>query len=134
MVSRDDEKYRRIAAAELKNCAEIIAKDCDKDPVSVVKEWFNSRELSRKTASEVSGRHLTNSLEFINRVFGDEESLSGSQEMVIFLTELSNAYYSLKFVRETGNEAYYKYNKILLLNDRRQELNEEIRKVVYELD
>ena len=25
MVSRDDEKYRRIAAAELKNCAEIIA-------------------------------------------------------------------------------------------------------------
>ena len=53
--------------------------------------------------------------------------------MVIFLTELSNAYYSLKFVRETGNDAYYKYNKILLLNDRRQELNEEIRKVVYEL-
>ncbi len=134
MVSRDDEKYRRIAAAELKNCAEIIAKDCDKDPVSVVKESFNSRELSRKTASEASGRHLTNSLEFINRVFGDEESLSGSQEMVIFLTELSNAYYSLKFVRETGNEAYYKYNKILLLNDRRQELNEEIRKVVYELE
>ena len=99
----------------------------------MVKEWFNSRELARKNASEEAGRHLTNSLEFINRVFGDEESLSGSQEMVIFLTELSNAYYSLKFVRETGNDAYYKYNKILLLNDRRQELNEEIRKVVYEL-
>ncbi len=133
MVSRDDEKYRRIAAAELKNCAEIIAKDCDKDSGAVVKEWFNGRELARKAASEEAGRHLTNSLEFINRVFGDEESLSGSQEMVIFLTELSNAYYSLKFVRETGNDAYYKYNKILLLNDRRQELNEEIRKVVYEL-
>ena len=44
--------------------------------------------------------------------------------MVIFLTELSKAYYSLKFVRETGNEAYYNYNKLLLLNDRRQELKD----------
>jgi len=134
MVSRDDEKYRRIAAAELRNCAELIRKDTDRNLIDTVKKWFNGRELSRKAASEDTGRHLTNSLEFINRVFGDEESLSGSQEMVIFLTELSNAYYSLKFVRETGNEAYYKYNKILLLNDRRQELNEEISKYTYELN
>ena len=62
---------------------------------------------------------------------GDKQSLSGSQEMVIFLTELSKAYYSLKFVRETGNEAYYEYNKLLLLNDRRQELRDMAEKLVF---
>ena len=44
--------------------------------------------------------------------------------MVIFLTELSKAYHSLKFVKETGNDAYYEYNKLLLLSDRKSELKE----------
>jgi hypothetical protein len=44
--------------------------------------------------------------------------------MVIFLTELTNAYHSLKFVRETGTDAYYEYNKLLLLGDRKQELKD----------
>ena len=67
----------------------------------------------------------------MEKTFGDEESLTGSQEMVIFLTELSKAYHSLKFVRETGNEAYYKYNKLLLLNDRKQELKDMIAKLEF---
>ncbi|MBQ6588992.1 MAG: ATPase, partial [Butyrivibrio sp.] len=67
---------------------------------------------------------------FLEETFGDSESLSGSQEMVIFLTELSKAFYSLKFVRETGNEAFYKYNKILLLNDRKQELKDLAEKLI----
>jgi len=50
--------------------------------------------------------------------------------MVIFLTELSSAYHSLKFVRETGNDAYYKYNKLLLLNDRKQELKDIVKELV----
>ena len=51
--------------------------------------------------------------------------------MVIFLTELSKAYYSLKFVRETGNDAYYEYNKLLLLNDRKEELKELAQSLVF---
>ena len=51
--------------------------------------------------------------------------------MVIFLTELSKAYYSLKFVRETGNEAFYTYNKLLLLNDRKQELTDLAKSLVF---
>ena len=34
-------------------------------------------------------------------------------------------YYSLKFVSECGNDAYYKYNKLLLLKERTQELKDE---------
>ena len=44
--------------------------------------------------------------------------------MVIFLSELSAGYYSLKFVSECGNDAYYKYNKLLLLKERTQELKD----------
>ena len=66
----------------------------------------------------------------MEKTFGDEQSLTGSQEMVIFLTELSSAYHSLKFVKETGNDAYYKYNKLLLLGDRKQELMEMAKKLV----
>ena len=45
--------------------------------------------------------------------------------MVLFLSELSAGYYSLKFVQENGNEAFYKYNRLLLLNDQREQLRAE---------
>ena len=48
------------------------------------------------------------------------------QELVIFLSELSAGYYSLKFVSECGNEEYYKYNRLLLLKDRSEELTQEV--------
>jgi hypothetical protein len=53
-------------------------------------------------------------------VFGE------GQELVIFLSELSAGYYSLKFVSECGNEEYYKYNRLLLLKDRSEELTQEV--------
>ena len=58
--------------------------------------------------------------DFLCRVFGE------GQELVIFLSELSAGYYSLQYVTECGNEAYYKYNRMLLLKDRGNELKEEV--------
>lgn len=46
--------------------------------------------------------------------------------MVIFLTELAGGYYSLKYVSECGNEAYYRYNRLLLLKDQREELQSQV--------
>ena len=46
--------------------------------------------------------------------------------MVIFLSELAAGYYSLKFVSECGNDAYYRYNKLLLLRDRREQLQADV--------
>ncbi len=43
-----------------------------------------------------------------------------------FFSELSAGYYSLQYVTECGNEAYYKYNRMLLLKDRGNELKEEV--------
>ncbi len=139
LISRDDEKVRRLVIAALLDSMRIGDKiDADADDAKTsedgildnIKKWFNEREASRQDKMKSTGDHLTNSFEFLEETFGDTQSLSGSQEMVIFLTELSKAYYSLKFVRETGNEAFYKYNKILLLNDRKQELKDLAEKLI----
>lgn len=134
LLSREEESERRLAVGALRECLkEIVAADAKSDnkdslenAMNAAKKWFKLREADRQAAIKATGEHLSNSFAFLEEAFGNKESLTGSQEMVIFLTELSNAYHSLKFVRETGNEAYYKYNKLLLLNDRKQELNREI--------
>lgn len=132
LISREDEKIKRLVIALLHECQDEILRQSsgtaitgdDEQGIDIAKSWFNQRESGRQDQIKKTGTHLTNSFDFLEETFGDSESLSGSQEMVIFLTELSKAYHSLKFVRETGNEAYYRYNKLLLLNDRKQELKE----------
>ncbi|MCR5156548.1 MAG: AAA family ATPase [Butyrivibrio sp.] len=116
LLDREQERTMRLAASALFQCAK------ESGSLEEAKEWFRTRESARQESIKSTGRHLTNSFNFLEETFGNKESLTGSQEMVIFITELSGAYHSLKFVRETGNEAYYEYNKLLLLNDRRDEL------------
>ena len=123
MLDRDSEKNLLKAANALSECENL--------DIDAAKKWFSGREDERQEAIKRTGEHLSNSFAFLEEVFGDSEALTGSQEMVIFLTELSSAYHSLKFVRETGNEAYYKYNKLLLLSDRKQELKEMAQQLVF---
>ncbi len=135
MISRQEEREKRLAVIKLRELSSIVSKECGNDggkaSFEQAKMWFTSRENARQDKIKVVGEHLTNSFTFLEKAFGNEESLTGSQEMVIFITELSNAYHSLKFVKETGNEAYYKYNKLLLLNDRKRELQDVVEKLVY---
>ena len=53
--------------------------------------------------------------------------------MVIFLSELAGSYYALRFIRECGNDAYYHYNRLLLLKDRQEELTKEVSEVLLQL-
>ena len=125
LLSREEEKIQRLVIAALYECSKACAATSDGSQLfETAKKWFTERESKRQDRIKSINIHLSNSFDFLEKTFGDEQSLTGSQEMVIFLTEISKAYYSLKFVKETGNEAYYKYNKLLLLNDRRQELKE----------
>ena len=114
LISREDEKIKRLVIALLNECRDEILRQSsgaaiiadDEKAIAIAKAWFNQREADRQEKIKITDSHLTNSFEFLEETFGDSEALSGSQEMVIFLTELSKAYHSLKFVRETGNEAY----------------------------
>ena len=71
-------------------------------------------ELEEMT-SHVS-RTLENVFLFLEEAFGE------SQEMVAFMTELNANYYSTWFIQENGCDLYYRYNKGLLFEDRRQDI------------
>ncbi len=136
LLDHEEERVRGIAIKALEDCISYLSTAAGAEPdlsgaFILAKNWFTKRENVRQEHIKTTGDHLTNSFEFLEQTFGDPQSLSGSQEMVIFITELSNAYHSLKFVRETGNDAYYNYNKLLLLSDRKQELMEEARALVF---
>ena len=91
------------------------------------KAWFQERERKRGEEIQKTGSHLSHAFEFLARCFGE------GQEMVIFLSELAGSYYALRFIRECGNDAYYHYNRLLLLKDRQEELTKEVSEVLLQL-
>jgi hypothetical protein len=108
----------------MEKCVSTLAGEGTGEPKAdfgLVKAIFDERENARQNDIEAADRHLTNAFSFLAKTFGE------GQEMVIFLSELSAGYYSLQFVRDCGNEDYYKYNRLLLLKDRREELRDSLR-------
>ena len=112
MISREDEKIRARAL-------QLFDRETP-ESYDAARSWFQEREAQRREQIRETDAHLTNSFRYLDRVFGE------GQEMVIFLSELSAGYYSLRFVNECGSEAYMHYNRLLLLKDRNEELRREI--------
>ena len=111
LAGREAEKRRRLAITGLEKLPG--------DNFPRIREAFAASEEERLRKTAETGEHLTNAFRFLADSFGE------GQEMVLFLSELSAGYYSLKFVQENGNEAFYKYNRLLLLNDQREQLRAE---------
>ena len=111
LAGREAEKRRRLAITGLEKLPG--------DDFPRIREAFAASEEERLRKTAETGEHLTNAFRFLADSFGE------GQEMVLFLSELSAGYYSLKFVQENGNEAFYKYNRLLLLNDQREQLRAE---------
>lgn len=129
-LTQDDEKGLRLALIALKELEEQLKLQPDHAGllhVDKIHTWFEEREEKRQDRIKTAGAHLTNCFRYLSRTFGEE------QEMVIFLSELAAGYYSLKFVSECGNDEYYRYNRLLLLKDNRQQLQSEIRNTLMQL-
>jgi MoxR-like ATPase len=129
LLDREAERTAHGVQRAMELCRSKLAVEGTGDAKSdfgLVKAIFDEREEERQSEIAATGDHLTNAFSFLARTFGE------GQELVIFLSELSAGYYSLRFVRDCGNEAFYKYNRLLLLKDRREELKEEARCLVVE--
>lgn len=63
---------------------------------------------------------LDNAFTFLEKAFGE------SQELVVFITELTMNYYSMQFIRDNGCEKYADYNRTLLLGGRQKSILDEI--------
>lgn len=92
----------------------------DELAMDAVRERFGAEVKARAAIAEDTGRRFDNVFRFLEEAFGD------SQELVVFVTEITAGYDTSWFVEHFGCEAYYRHNKELLLDDRRARLRREI--------
>jgi len=123
LLSDQSLKIARKTDLALKSLESMLAEHAGGSGQGMVRKWFSDREQRRLSEIKQTGDHLTRALAFLSTTYGE------GQEMVLFLTELSAGYDSLKFISECGNASYTKYNRLLLLKDRRRELDEEVRAI-----
>ena len=101
----------------------------EKDDVfGMMKEKFAHVVESRENAISYASAALDNAFAFLEEAFG------AGQEMVIFITELTANYYSVKFISENGCEKYYSYNKELLFEEKQKSILEDIEKAKTMID
>lgn len=126
-LDKDEIKAASMTIKRMTELVDFLKTDTTgnaREDFSLVKDRFDTIEFVRKEGISAVQNHLNNAFAFLVKVYGE------SQELVIFLTELSAGYYSLRFISECGNEAFYKYNKLLLLKEKRSRLTEEAMELI----
>ena len=120
MISREAARVMRLTCKAWDELTEETAAAGAGDPFETAKAWFSAREDARLDRADNINLHLTNAFSFLSQVYGT------GQELVMFLTELNTDWYCLQYIDACGNEAYERYNKLLLLRDRREALRRDI--------
>ena len=98
------------------------------DAFELVKELFGAEAEAREDSIDAASLMLDNAFTFLEETFG------AGQEMVIFITELTTNFYSVKFISENGCEKYYQYNTELLFDEKQKTILQDIEKAKTELD
>lgn len=93
---------------------------CDEDAMNAVRTWFAAEVDGRKSAAQAAGRCFDHAFRYLEETFGD------SQELVIFVTEITSGYDTSWFVEHFGCDAYFRHNKELLFDDSRRRIRAEI--------
>ena len=92
------------------------------DPVSLIREFIAPNQAERKKLAGEAGNRLEAAFDFIRDAYGENE-------MIIFVTSLTENRESAGYIGTYGSESSYRYNKELLLNDREDELVRKIREL-----
>lgn len=88
-----------------------------------IRAAFAARTDAREQMIDAAAENLECAFDFCEEAFGE------SQEMVVFITELTVNQYSSWFIGENGCDRYYKYNKGLLFHERQQGILQEMDEV-----
>lgn len=86
---------------------------------NIAKEYFDSLVKDVKSLGTKTGKEFSNAFNFLGEVFK-------SQEMSIFVVELTANLYTSKFIGKFGCKEYLLYNKSLLVGERQKEIELEI--------
>jgi len=113
-------KHKRIEALFLSMLERVQNEDC-KDAVAEIKSIYNGRVAALKEAVAKEKTRLHFLFEFADKAFCEN-----SNEMLVLVTELTLGVHSASFLNTFGSEDYDKYNSLLMVSDRKDNLRAEI--------
>lgn len=91
---------------------------------SYIKGKFDNQVADMKKKVETIDRHLHAMFEFAAKAFQE------GNEMLVLVTELTVNKYSSRYISMYGCEDYQKYNRLLMVSDRKENLKEEIKDLI----
>lgn len=109
------ETYRQLLREE-----SVYAGD---EAMERIRKEFRNMVSKREQLMEAVSEQLSAAFGFMEEVYQE------SAEMVVFVTELTANYYSMKFISDNGCEPYYKYSKGLLFHESGEEIRKEIAEI-----
>lgn len=120
-----DKESRDLKQREI-NALEDYRQQLDREAVApegamdAVRGWFGEEVERRKAMAMETKDMFDNAFRFLETTFGD------SQELVIFVTEITAGYDTSWFVEQFGCDAYFRHNRELLFDSTRHRIREEI--------
>lgn len=118
-IDRKTEHLRRQLGKKLGEYALLLRKNGIHDGAEAfetVRAQFAAETAKREQLMADTLEALECAFDFMERAFGK------SQEMAVFITELTVNFYGAKFLSENECGRFYKYNKGLLANERQAEI------------
>ena len=123
LLSRDGVNTRLQVLAVLKGWETALRQEKPQDAsaaFALLRGRFGQLADQRDTAQETASKALEAAFDFMENAFAE------SQEMVVFITELTLNPASHAFITENGCDRYFRYNKDLLLDHRKAALQQEL--------
>ncbi len=130
LLERKQEQTKRFALQQIEEDIQQAKAAGLQDANAVfdsMKTKFQDVVQARTQAIAAASQALENAFAFLEETFG------AGQEMVIFITELTANYYSVKFISAHGSEKYYQYNKELLFDEKQKSILDDIEKAKTEM-
>ncbi|MGN0663340.1 MAG: ATP-binding protein [Faecalibacterium sp.] len=116
-----DLRLRAFAALRSWDSALRHAKaEATNEAFDLLREKFGTLAEARDAAQQEASAALEAAFDFMEQAFED------SQELVVFVTELTLSPAAHAFIAENGCERYFRYNKDLLLDNRKAALQREL--------
>lgn len=115
-------RYRKVFLL-LEGYVKLLAdnRDCPREEVfSIVQEPFAREADALEANTETASAQLEYAFDFMEAAFGE------SQEMVVFITELSVNANAVWFLKENECPRYYMYNKSLLFEDQQAAIKRQL--------
>ena len=95
------------------------------DQFKAVKTAFSKAAMALDRKQKKTDTAMTNAFKFIEDAWGGD-----SQEMTLFVTELTLNRQAAAFINTYGNEEYYNHNSTMLIYDESQKLDDEINELL----